>query len=138
MEGMMSSGPDVLIQEEEEDASDSDDCDSFLCCSLCCSLFNSWSCFSLEALPLLLLLLFRADLGVGVGVGLASSGLLWPVSFSCTFSSTFPSLMEAVDAITQDSPRAERSGVRGGFVDMTSITYPFQGKKWSNRTPPKL
>lgn len=41
--------------------------------------------------------------------------------------------MEAVDAITQDSPSAERSGVRGDFVDMTSIAYPFEVK--SGPTP---
>lgn len=65
MEGMMSSGPDVLIHDEDEDASDSEDCNSlsfgFCLDSLCCSSSG------------VLLFLVRTDLGVGVG--LASSGL---------------------------------------------------------------
>lgn len=129
----MSSGPDVLIHDEDEDASDSEDCDGLspglIFDSLYCFLFSSLSCSSLSVLTLL----FGTDLGVGVG--LASSDLSWSACFSCTFSCTFSSklasLIEAVEAITQDSPRAERSGVRGGFVDMTSIAYPFKEKKWS-------
>lgn len=61
-------------------------------------------------------------LGRGAGVGLAKSGFSSSLCFRCESSS----LMEAVDAITQDSPRTERSGVRGGSVDMMLVTYPFK------------
>ncbi len=65
----MSSGPDALIHDEDEDASDSEDCDIFWSDFF----FNFWPWSSLGVLPLLI----RTDLGVGVsvGVGLASFGL---------------------------------------------------------------
>lgn len=78
----------------EEDASDSVDCESSL---------------SLIAV---------ADRGAGVG--LANSGLSQSPSF--TFSGSCPSIKETLEAITHDSPKSERPGVRDDFVDMALIT----------------
>lgn len=73
----MSSGPDIV---HDEEVSESSDCAVLSLCSL--SLF-----------------LAARSGGVGLDGPCSSSGLL--------------SLAELVDAITQDSPRTERSGVRG-------------------------
>lgn len=76
IEGMMSSGPDIVHDDDDEDSSDSD---------------------AGSAVFVVALLFSCRAFGVLVG-------------------SSFP-FREAVDAITQDSPRAGRSGV-GSSVDM--------------------
>lgn len=96
IDGIISSGPGIV---HDDDASDSVDCDGSL----------SWFVWT----------------GPGRGLGLAGSeGESWvpsdvkaaPMLFGGVLGSL--SLKEAVDAITQDSPNAARSGVRGGPVDM--------------------
>jgi hypothetical protein len=77
IEGMTSSGPDMVHDDDDEDASDSDVVPTVFVVAL---LLSCWE-----------------------------SEVLVGSSFS---------FKEAVDAITQDSPRAGRSGIRGCSVDM--------------------
>lgn len=109
MDGMTSSGPDILILHDEVD--EVSDSDSFV-----------WVCvWSGIGFGLGLVVLFTGLAGstlvslLGAGVGLAGS--LLAVGLESWF------LIDIVEATTQDSPSAERSGVCGDSVDMAPYTY---------------